>query len=120
MSQTTYIGYTIPAGGSIEPLINTQMEFFGAAGIMTLYAASSLGGDSVHIYIFGPTGPLEILPTSVLPVMSSPNLVKNNENFVGQFAIPASSRLKLVVTGAAGHTGILQFIVGATDGVPGL
>lgn len=119
MSQTTYISYTIPAAGSIEPLINTQMEFFGAPGIMTLYAAAGAAGDSIHIYIFGPTGPLEILPTSPLPVMSTPNLVKNNENFVGQFAIPGSSRLKLVVTGAVGHTGILQFIVGAISGVPG-
>lgn len=113
MPQTTIIQYTIPAAGTIKPLVNTQMEFFGNPATMTFYASAGASGDTMHLAVFGPSGPLEMIPPGPILVGSgAAATVKTNENFVGQFAIPGSSRLDLTITGAVGHTGLLQFVVG--------
>lgn len=114
MGYALTVPYTIPAAATIPNLLaGTPVEYLGGAAVLTMYASCDVAGDTFQLNAFQGNKPGEALvPLSPLPVASTAGAVKNNENFVGQFAVPANSRLVLTVNGTAAHVGRFQFLVG--------
>lgn len=111
---TTIINYTIPASGVTPNLFeNTNLQYFGAAAVLTLYGACDAAGDTMDWHGFPGAKPPEqyVVAGSPMPVASAPGQIRTNENYIHQAAVPAGTRLGLVVTGAAGHTGRFQIVV---------
>jgi hypothetical protein len=111
MSKT--IPYTIPAAAVIaNVLTGDPTEYWGKAGALTLYGSCDVAGDtfSLAYYSGGDPGIVVVPPGSLVPVASTAGTVKNNENFIGQFAIPAGSRLVLSIAGTAAHVGRFQIV----------
>jgi hypothetical protein len=107
------IPYTIPAAAVIaNVLTGDPTEYWGKAGSLTLYGSCDVAGDTMSLsyYSGGDPGSALIPSGSLIPVASTAGTVKNNENFIGQFAIPAGSRLVLSVAGTAAHVGRFQII----------
>lgn len=75
-------------------LTGAPIQFFGRAGILTIYGCADAVGMQHALSINdGQTTTLVIPTTSGLGACSTSGLVKTNENFVGQFPIPAGVQL---------------------------
>lgn len=107
--------YTEPAGGAIaNQLSGSPVEYMGGPTVITLYGSADAAGDTFAITGYTGSEPgMAIVPVSPIPVASTAGAVKTNENFIGQFAIPANTRLVMPVTGASGHIGRFLFVVGS-------
>lgn len=114
MGYTVTVPYTIPAAATIPNLLaGTSVEYLGEAAVLTVYASCDVAGDTFAFNAFRGNKPGEALvPLSPIPVASTAGTVKTNENFIGQFAVPANSRLVLTINGTAAHVGRFQFLVG--------
>lgn len=111
---TTIINYTIPAAGVTPNLFeNTNLQYFSAAAVLTLYGACDAAGDTMDFHGFpGSRAPEQyVVAGSPMPVATAAGQIRTNENYVAQVPIPAKTRLGLVVTGTAGHTGRFQIVV---------
>jgi len=108
------IPYTTAAAATIANLLaGTPLEYWGGAGVLTLYGcADAVGPDTYSLsgYQGGNPGMVMVPAGSALSVASTVGAIKNNENFLGQFAIPANTRLVLSVTTTAAHTGRFQLV----------
>jgi hypothetical protein len=115
MSWTQITPYTSVAGTIANVLAGTAIEYVGAASTLTVYGSVDTAGDTFSLS--GATGvapPSNYVPAGALiPAASTAGAVKTNEDFIGQFPIPANTRLVLSVTAAAaGHLGRFMFVVG--------
>lgn len=118
MSHTITVPYTVPAGGVTANLFsNTSIEYFGGAAVLTMYGSADAAGDTMSFMSFGVPTPLQyVVDPSPIDVASTPGAVKANENFIGQFPIPAGHRCELKVRGTVGHIGRFHVVIGAVIG----
>ncbi len=88
-------------------LAGRAFEFFGEAGVLTIYGNGDIAGMSLSLTAFrgSRVGEAHIPAGSGLGIASTAGKIKTNEDFIGQYAIPAGSRLILSVTnpGAASN-----------------
>jgi hypothetical protein len=116
MSWSVYIPYSTAAAATIaNALTGTAVEYTGGqATTLTVYASGDAAGDTFSLSGFSGSNPgITYIPAgSPMPVASTVGAVKTNENFVGQFAVPANTRLVLGVVASAAHAGRFQFVVG--------
>lgn len=107
---------TLAANSTItNALAGQSVEFFGSkAGILTLYANADAVGVQMSLYINdGQDIKTVVPPGSSLSVASTTGKIKTNEDFVGQWAIPAIVRLvwNLVNTTAAAIVARGMFVI---------
>jgi hypothetical protein len=102
------VPYSTAAAATVANILTgTAIEYVGHAAVLTIYASGDATGDTFSISGFSGDAPgMAIIPAGT-PVMvaSTAGSVKTNENFLGQFAIPANTRLVLAVVASAAHTG---------------
>lgn len=93
-------GYSIGANTTnTNILTGSTIEFVGQAATLTLYGTADAAGITHTIFTgMGSQAPSLIAPGSGLGTASTPGSIKTNENFLGQWAIPAGSRLVHSVT----------------------
>lgn len=105
--QSTPIRAAIGAAATVpNALAGTALEYFGQAATLSLYGNADIAGMSMSLsFNRGGDSDLPIPPGSSLGVASTVGKVKTNEDFIGQWAVPAGSRLVLSVTnpGAASN-----------------
>jgi hypothetical protein len=115
MSWSQYVPYSSAAAATIaNALTGTAIEYVGAAITLTMYASGDAPGDTFALtgYTGHAPGSAFLPAGSPVPTASTVGAVKTNENFVGQFAVAANTRLVLSVTTSAAHTGRFQFVIG--------
>lgn len=105
--QSVPIRAAIGAGATVaNALAGNPIEYFGEARKLTIYGNADIAGMSMSL-LFNRAGEADvpIPPGSSLGVASTVGKVKTNEDFIGQFPVPAGSRLVLGVTnpGAASN-----------------
>lgn len=87
-------------------LAGNPLEYVGEARNLTIYGNGDIAGMNMSL-LFNRGGDSEvpIPPGSALGIGSTVGKVKTNEDFIGQFAVPAGTRLVLSVTnpGAASN-----------------
>lgn len=89
----------VPALGANATITNAlagqSVEFFGSkAGILTLYANADATGVQHTLFINnGQEIQTVVPPGSSLSVASTVGKIKTNEDFIGQWAVPAGVRL---------------------------
>jgi hypothetical protein len=118
MALQQYVPYSQPASTTTANLLaGNPLEYWGKAGVLTIYGSADLAAaaDTMSLSYFGGADPGAVLipPGSRVPQASTAGAVKNNENFLGQFAIPANSRLVLAIVSSATvgtHTGQIQLV----------
>lgn len=108
--QNTNLGPTSVAASTTvaNALSGTPIEFLGAAVVLTVYGNASATG--LQISLFGNQGDSSsvfIAPGSALGAASTPGNVKTNEDYIGQFAVPAGTRLVLQIVNTT--TGALSY-----------
>jgi hypothetical protein len=78
---------------------------------MTLYGNADAAGQTFALTINDGQTNTQVVPTgSGLSVASTADAVKLNENFIGQYAIPAGIQLILTVTNTTGAAVKANFI----------
>jgi hypothetical protein len=107
------VKYTEPAAATIANLLaGTPVEYIGEAIKLTIYGSADAAGDTHSLSSFRGSEPgALVIPLGPIPVASTAGAIKTNENFIGQFAIPAGSRLVHNVVGTAAHTGQFLYVV---------
>lgn len=109
--QSTPIRVAIGAAATIpNVLAGTALEYFGQAATLSLYGSADIAGMSMSLsFNRGGDSDLPVPPGSSIGLASTVGKVKVNEDFIGQWAVPAGSRLVLSVTnpGAASNVGFL-------------
>lgn len=115
MGYSITIPYTEGAAATIANILSgTAVEYIGSATVITLYGSADTAGDTFSLTGFTGSEPgSSIVPLSPIPVASTAGAVKTNENFIGQFAIPANTRLVMPVNGANTHVGRFLFVIGS-------
>ena len=89
----------VPALGASATITNAlagqSVEFFGSkAGILTFYANADAAGVQHTLFINnGQDIQTVVPPGSSLSVASTVGKIKTNEDFIGQWAVPAGVRL---------------------------
>jgi hypothetical protein len=83
------------AGALPNALAGLALEYWGRAGALGLYGNTTiaLGTHSLTLYSGADPGAAVIPAGSGVQVGSTPGAVKVNEDYIGQFPIPAGSRL---------------------------
>jgi hypothetical protein len=83
------------AGTTPNALTGLALEYWGRAGVLTLYGNTTiaLGSHSLTLFSGADPGSALIPAGSGVQVGSTAGAVKVNEDFIGQFPIPAGSRL---------------------------
>jgi hypothetical protein len=102
------VPYSSAAAATIpNALTGTAVEYVGHAAVLTVYASGDAIGDTFSLSGFSGDAPgMAVIPAGTpVQVASTAGAVKTNENFLGQFAIPANTRLVLAVVTSAAHTG---------------
>jgi hypothetical protein len=102
------VPYSSAAAATIpNVLTGTAVEYVGHAAVLTVYASADALGDTFALSGFSGDAPgMAVVPSGTpVQVASTPGAVKTNENFLGQFAVPANTRLVLAVVTSAAHTG---------------
>jgi len=102
------VPYTTAAAATVpNVLTGTAVEYVGHAAVLTVYGSGDAAGDTWSLSGFSGDAPgMAIVPAGTpLQAASTTGAVKTNENFIGQFAIPANTRLVLAVVASAAHTG---------------
>ena len=109
------IRQSIPANATIPDVIQQQgiNAYFGKAAAFALYWGcdtvanmfASLGSDD------GISGKNMVPFGSTVPTLSTPGLCKTSENFIGQFAVDAGSKLLMAVTNPTGAALIFNALV---------
>jgi hypothetical protein len=102
------VPYTTAAAATVpNVLTGTAVEYVGHAAVLTVYASGDASGDTFALSGFSGDAPgMAVVPSGTpVQVASTAGAVKTNENFLGQFAIPASTRLVLAVVTSGAHTG---------------
>lgn len=91
---------SIPATSTnANVLTGSTIEFIGQASTLTIYGNANAVGVTHTLFAgMGPQAPLLIPSGSSLNVASTAGAIKTNENFIGQWAVPAGSRLVHAVT----------------------
>jgi hypothetical protein len=116
MGYTVIVPYSSAAAATIpNVLTGSAIEYTGgAATVLTIYGSGDATGDTFQLSGFTGSHPGELyVPAgSPVPVASTAGAVKTNENFIGQFAVPANTRLVMAVVTSAAHTGRFQIVVG--------
>jgi hypothetical protein len=98
----------VPALGANASITNAlagqSVEFFGSkAGILTLYANADAVGVQHTLFINdGQDIKTVIPPGSSLSIASTVGKLKTNEDFIGQWAVPAGVRLVWGLTNTTG------------------
>lgn len=113
MQTFSTIGAVIPASGVIVNNLQGQPpEFFGEAATLTLYGNAS-AATSTHTLFGnrGSTSQVFVPPGTSLGVPSTASKVKTNEDFIGQYAIPAGTRLVHQISGVAAGTVNFIYVV---------
>jgi hypothetical protein len=98
-------GYSVAAGATDNAVLpNTgSPQFFGVAGILTVYWNSQTVGLKAALgYLNGQTTIYLVPPGSGVSLASTPGAVKTNEDWVGQFPIPAGVQLVLSLVNGTG------------------
>jgi hypothetical protein len=91
-------------------LTNQPIEYCGQAATLTLYGAGDTAGATHQfLAVRGPDALVLVPPGAGLFANSTPGTVKTNENFIGQWAIPAGSRLIHTVTNNTGAAVVANF-----------
>lgn len=95
---------SVPASSTnANVLVGSTIEFIGTASTITIYGnANAIGCTHTLFAGQGPNAPLLIPSGSGLNAASTPGAIKTNENFIGQWAVPAGSRLVHAVTNTTG------------------
>lgn len=108
MALTQRISYTIPAGGVLaNALAGLGVEFLGKASHVRLFGVADTAGDSIS-FTRTTGGESQVL----VPAGSTLNGAaaagqgpKMNEDYIGEWPVPAGSHLVLSVVGTAAHVG---------------
>lgn len=96
---------------SANLLAGAPIQYFGKAGVLTLYGNADAAGQTFALTINDGQTNTQVVPTgSGLSVASTSGAVKLNENFIGQFPIPAGVQLILTVTNTTGAAVKSSFI----------
>lgn len=102
MARSFNLSQSIPLTSTVADVIAAQgiNAFFGAAAGITIYwncntVSSMTGSLTVDD---GTTGKVLVPPGSTIPVGSTPGKIKNTEDYIGQWAVDAGSKLLLAVT----------------------
>jgi hypothetical protein len=104
----------IGAAATIANLVTGQaVEYLGQAATLTLYGSGDIAGMVHTLAGFrGVAGDLYVPPGSSIPTASTAGAIKANENFLGQFGLPASSRLVHSVTNPGAASSVqMQYAV---------
>lgn len=111
--QAITVAGTIPASGTIPNNLTGQApEYLGEAAQLTLYGNSNDGATTHSLTGFrGASGEPYVPAGSNVGVASTAGKVKTNEDFLGQFPVPASTRLVHQVVGTATKTVLFQYVV---------
>jgi hypothetical protein len=115
MARSFNIHQSIAATTTVADVIGAQgiNAFFGRAAGITLYGNcdtvatmtwAAFADDGTTVVGLVPTG-------STLPAASTAGKVKANEDFIGQFAIPAGNKLLLSVTNPTAGALLANFLV---------
>lgn len=104
------------AAGVTNPnaLSGSPIQYMGKAAVLTIYGNASAAGMSVSLTTNDGQVNNQVIPTgSNLGVASTAGKVKTNEDFLGQFAIPAGVQLMLALTNTTGGglTANLLFVI---------
>jgi hypothetical protein len=113
-SWSIIVPYSSAAAATIpNVLAGTAVEYIGHASTITLYGSADATGDTFALSGFSGDAPgsAYIPAGSPLQVASTAGSAKTNENFIGQLAIPANTRLVLGVVTSAAHTGRFLLVV---------
>jgi hypothetical protein len=99
MAMSDRVAAAIGAAATVaNVLTGRSSEYFGKAGILTLYGNARIVGMTMSLsFNQGPDSQLPVPPGSALNLASTPGTVKANEDFVGQWPVPANTRLVLAV-----------------------
>jgi hypothetical protein len=80
-------------------LSGTPIQFLTKAAVLTVYANADAVGMTFSLSLVDGTSVSQVVPTgSGLSAASTAGKIKTNEDFIGQFAIPAGVQLILAVT----------------------
>lgn len=98
--QSQQVDVSIGAATTIpNVLAGLSVEFFGRAGVLTLYANADIALMTHTLFINdGQEIKTVIPPGAGLSVASTVGKIKTNEDFVGQYPIPGGVRLVWSVT----------------------
>ncbi len=94
-------------------LQGSPIQYWGKAGVLTVYGNGNTGGDPFNLSINDGQENRNVIPQgSLLGAASTAGKVKTNEDFIGQFPIPAGVQLILPITPiAAGDTVNFLFVI---------
>lgn len=96
-------------------LAGTPIQYWGKAGILTIYGNANSAGISWALTTNDGQENKSIVPVgSSLGVASTSGKVKTNEDFIGQFAIPAGVQLQLPLTNTGSGTIDANFLFAIT------
>jgi hypothetical protein len=95
---------SVAANTTSTTLLNgTPIQFWGKAGVLTIYANADAVGCTYALTVNDGQTNQQVIPTgSGLGAASTSGKIKTNEDFAGQFAIPAGVQLQLTVTNTTG------------------
>jgi hypothetical protein len=96
-------------------LAGLPIEYFGRAAVLTVYGNADAAGILMSLSYNDGQDVKSVVPaTSALGVATTAGKVSTNEDFLGQFALPAGVRLILALTntdGANDHNANFLFVV---------
>lgn len=114
MQSFPLIGFTLAAATPNPNILQGQpIQYWGKAGVLTVYGNADTGGDNFNLSINDGQSNVNVIPQgSVLGAATTPGKVNTNEDFIGQFPIPAGVQLILPVTPiAAGDKVNFLFVI---------
>lgn len=100
--------YTIPAGGVLNnALQGLSVEFVGKASVVRLFGVADVAGDTMSL-TRTTGGDSQVLVDAGSPLNGAAAAgqgPKLDEDFIGEWPVPAGSHLVLGVVGTAAHVG---------------
>jgi predicted cupin superfamily sugar epimerase len=103
---------SVAANTTLANVLSGQpIQYMGKAGVLTIYANGSAAGLQWSLAINDGQSNQQVVPNgSTLSPASTAGKIKTNEDFVGQFAIPAGVQLQLSVTNTTGGALTANFL----------
>ena len=108
----------IGAAGSIANNINgTAIDVIGVPSILTMFGNGEIVGMSHTLNMFVGGRASTPIPTSALPLASTPGAIKKDEDFIARIPVPAGARIVHNITnpGAASNVDFLYILETAQE-----